>query len=104
MNELIQIETSANYTQTALKKLLDDNNSILQTNWKNYKIISIINGTVFAVLNFLLIYFLQAKMVNVLNKTYYKYRAIYKHFIPNDTISKQKIIRAGLIQAGILKK
>ena len=51
----------------------------------------------------MLIYFLQAKMVNVLSTTYYKYREIYKHFIPNETMVNQKIIRAGLIQASILR-
>ncbi|CAD8121761.1 unnamed protein product [Paramecium sonneborni] len=43
-------------------------------------------------------------LVNQLNQTFSFYRLVYKSYMPNDIIQKEKIIRAQLIRYNIIKK
>lgn len=43
-------------------------------------------------------------LVSQLNRTYNFYRQVYKWYMPNDIVQKEKIIRAKLIMYNIIKK
>ncbi|CAD8107864.1 unnamed protein product [Paramecium primaurelia] len=93
------------YVKTAFKFLLtewaQDLNQLIDQN------ITLILVLLIVMQLFQLIVFLaiaEMYLVNQLNKAFSFYRLVYKSYMPNDIIQKEKIIRAQLIRYNIIKK
>ncbi|CAD8070191.1 unnamed protein product [Paramecium primaurelia] len=100
-----QYNVAIDYVKSAFKALL--------TSWSNdlgdlidqyftLILVLLIVMVVFQLLVFITI--AEMYLVNQLNKSFQFYRKIYKSYMPNDIIQKEKIIRASLIKYSIIKR
>ncbi|CAD8068730.1 unnamed protein product [Paramecium sonneborni] len=105
LESIWQFNIAIDYIKSAFK--------ILLTSWSNdlgalidedYTLILIllIVMVVFQFLVFVIV--AEMYLVNQLNKIFQLYRQIYKSYMPNDIIQKEKIIRASLIKYNIIKR
>ncbi|CAK58161.1 unnamed protein product (macronuclear) [Paramecium tetraurelia] len=99
------LNSCVDYVKTAFKYLLtewaQDLNQLIDSN------ITLILVLLIVMQLFQLIVFLaiaEMYLVDQLNKAFSFYRLVYKSYMPNDIIQKEKIIRAQLIRYNIIKK
>ncbi|CAD8096084.1 unnamed protein product [Paramecium primaurelia] len=105
-NKMIwNLNSCIDYVKAAFKNLLtewaNDLNQLIDSN------ITLVLVLLIVMQLFQLIVFLaiaEMYLVNQLNKTFSFYRLVYKSYMPNDIIQKEKIIRAQLIRYNIIKK
>ncbi|CAD8089602.1 unnamed protein product [Paramecium sonneborni] len=105
LESIWQFNIAIDYIKSAFKVLLtswsNDLGSLID---KDYTLILIllIVMVVFQFLVFVIV--AEMYLVNQLKKKFQFYRQIYKSYMPNDIIQKEKIIRASLIKYNIIKR
>ncbi|CAD8103477.1 unnamed protein product [Paramecium sonneborni] len=100
-----QYNIAIDYIKSAFKALLTSWSEDLGNLIDQYTTLILVLLIVMVVFQ-LLVFITIAEMylVNQLNKSFQFYRKIYKSYMPNDIIQKEKIIRASLIKYSIIKR
>ncbi|CAD8090150.1 unnamed protein product [Paramecium sonneborni] len=100
-----QYNIAIDYIKSAFKALLTSWSKDLGNLIDQYFTLILVLLIVMVVFQ-LLVFITIAEMylVNQLNKSFQFYRKIYKSYMPNDIIQKEKIIRASLIKYSIIKR
>ncbi|CAD8148434.1 unnamed protein product [Paramecium octaurelia] len=105
LESIWQYNVAIDYIKSAFKVLLtswsNDLGSLIDEDYTLILVLLIVM-VVFQFLVFIIV--AEMYLVNQLNKTFQFYRKIYKSYMPNDIIQKEKIIRASLIKYNIIKR
>ncbi|CAK60753.1 unnamed protein product (macronuclear) [Paramecium tetraurelia] len=102
-NKMIwNLNSCIDYVKTAFKTLLTEIQMQLIDSNITLVLVLLIVMQLFQLFVFLAI--AEMYLVSQLNKTFSFYRLVYKSYMPNDIIQKEKIIRAQLIRYNIIKK